>query len=84
MAAVGEDRQVDIVEVEEALRNADAEIQVDLPKHNRCSAHTLNLMATTDISEVIFFTFLTEKINLNTVCPQQLYAYIMCHNVIEN
>jgi hypothetical protein len=52
---------VDIVEVEEALRNADAEIQVDLPKHNRCSAHTLNLMATTDISEVIFFYFFDRK-----------------------
>jgi hypothetical protein len=41
---------VDIVEVEEALQNADSEIQVDLPKHYRCSAHTVNLMATTDVS----------------------------------
>jgi hypothetical protein len=37
---------------------ADEELQLDLPKHNRCGAHTVNLMATTDVSEVIFSTLI--------------------------
>jgi len=37
---------------------ADEELQLYLPKHNRCGAHTVNLMATSDVSEVIFSTLI--------------------------
>ena len=37
---------------------ADEELQLYLPKHNRCGAHTVNLMATYDVSEVIFSTLI--------------------------
>jgi hypothetical protein len=50
----GEEEPVALVGVEEALQAAEGEIQLDLPKHNRCSAHTVNLLATTDVSEVGF------------------------------
>ncbi len=50
-----------IVEVEEALRDADAAIQLDLPKSIRCCARMLNVMATTDIREVRFIKFFIEK-----------------------
>ena len=71
--AVGDDGALDIVEVEEALQDADAEIQLDLPKHNRCGAHTVNLMATTDISEVIFLLFL-QKFLKNV--PKNVILYL--------
>jgi hypothetical protein len=39
-------------------------VQLELPKHHRCTAHALNLMATTDVSKVSFlnqsFRFKTE------------------------
>ncbi len=42
----------------DALMAADEELQLYLPKHNRCGAHTVNLMATSDVSEVIFSTLI--------------------------
>jgi hypothetical protein len=48
--------------VEDALQVANEEILLELPKHNRCGAHTVNLMATTDISEVSFLPLILHEI----------------------
>jgi hypothetical protein len=47
--------------VEDALQVTNKEILLELPKHNRCGAHTINLMATTDISEVSFLPLILHK-----------------------
>jgi hypothetical protein len=42
--------------VEDALEQAvDDEVMLELPRHSRCAAHTVDLLATTDVSKVIFF-----------------------------
>jgi hypothetical protein len=43
------------------LQVTNKEILLELPKHNRCGAHTINLMATTDISEVSFLPLILHK-----------------------
>jgi len=65
-----------IVEVEEALRDADAAIQLDLPKSIRCCARMLNVMATTDIREVRFFNYFFYRKKVIFKCPQQFYTSI--------
>ncbi len=45
-----------VVIVGGALDNdMDDEVLAELPKRHRCAAHTLNLMATTDVSKVSYF-----------------------------
>jgi hypothetical protein len=47
-----------VVMVGETLDDdVDEEVQGELPKHHRCAAHTVNLMATTDVSKVSFLSF---------------------------
>jgi hypothetical protein len=44
-----------VVMVEDALEDeVEDEVKRELPKHRRCAAHTVNLMATTDVSKVSF------------------------------
>jgi len=47
--------------VGEALEDeVEEEVQGELPKHHRCAAHTVNLLATADVSKV---TFLPKNLN---------------------
>ena len=48
----GGDGVIAAIQLEDALQEADEEIRLDLPQHNRCGAHTVNLLATADVKEV--------------------------------
>lgn len=40
----------------------DEDVRRELPKHRRCGAHTVNLMATTDVSKVSLYQIFNFKL----------------------
>lgn len=54
-----EEAAVTPIMVEDALEQiVDEEILLEMPKHRRCGAHTVNLIATADVSKVIICSFI--------------------------